>query len=176
MSIKDEIKKVRDNVYEIPGSYDKSMRASGRFYIADEYIDDLEEGAIEQIVNVASVAQHEVYLLKQFYAIIGVRVNKRNSLLRLVEVFAHQLCLCAIEVYPIYRPRVFVVSSIGEVLTTWYNDILVCLNLLLMFVANPNPSFAIFAKDENTTADTLSAVVLMILRLRKISYSCDVKV
>ena len=41
MSIKDEIKKVRDNVYEIPGSYDKSMRASGRFYIADEYIDEL---------------------------------------------------------------------------------------------------------------------------------------
>ena len=53
MSIKDEIKKVRDNVYEIPGSYDKSMRASGRFYIADEYIDELEEGAVEQIVNVA---------------------------------------------------------------------------------------------------------------------------
>ena len=53
MSIKDEIKKVRDNVYEIPGSYNKSMRASGRFYIADEYIDDLEEGAVEQIVNVA---------------------------------------------------------------------------------------------------------------------------
>ena len=53
MSIKDEIKKVRDNVYEIPGSYNKSMRASGRFYIADEYFDDLEEGAIEQIINVA---------------------------------------------------------------------------------------------------------------------------
>ena len=53
MSIKDEIKKVKDNVYEIPGSYNKDMRASGRFYIADEYIDELEEGAIEQIVNVA---------------------------------------------------------------------------------------------------------------------------
>ena len=53
MSIKDEIKKVKDNVYEIPGSFNKQMRASGRFYIADEYIDELEEGAIEQIVNVA---------------------------------------------------------------------------------------------------------------------------
>ena len=53
MSIKDEIKKVRDNVYEIPGTHDKKMRASGRFYIADEYIDELEEGAIEQIINVA---------------------------------------------------------------------------------------------------------------------------
>ena len=36
MTIKDEIKKVRDNVYEIPGPYDKKMRASGRFYIDDE--------------------------------------------------------------------------------------------------------------------------------------------
>ena len=53
MAIKDEIKKIEDNVYEIPGSYDKSMRASGRFYIADEYIDDLEDGAVKQIVNVA---------------------------------------------------------------------------------------------------------------------------
>ena len=46
MSIKDEIKKVRDNVYEIPGSFNKKMRASGRFYIADEYFDELEDGAI----------------------------------------------------------------------------------------------------------------------------------
>ena len=53
MTIKDEIKKVRDNVYEIPGTYDKRMRASGRFYIADEYLDDLEEGAVEQIINIA---------------------------------------------------------------------------------------------------------------------------
>ena len=53
MTIKDEIKKVRDNVYEIPGTYDTKMRASGRFYIADEYFDELEEGAIEQIVNIA---------------------------------------------------------------------------------------------------------------------------
>ena len=53
MTIKDEVKKVRDNVYEISGSYNKKMRASGRFYIADESFDALEEGAIEQIVNVA---------------------------------------------------------------------------------------------------------------------------
>ena len=53
MAIKDEIKKVRDNVYEIPGSYNKKMRASGRFYIDDESFDALEEGAVQQIVNVA---------------------------------------------------------------------------------------------------------------------------
>ena len=53
MTIKDEIKKVRDNVYEIPGAYDKKMRASGRFYIDDESFENLEEGAVKQIVNVA---------------------------------------------------------------------------------------------------------------------------
>ncbi|WP_407379148.1 RtcB family protein [Methanobrevibacter sp.] len=53
MTIKDEIKKVRDNVYEVPGSYNKKMRASGRLYIADESFEVLEEGAVQQIVNVA---------------------------------------------------------------------------------------------------------------------------
>ena len=53
MTIKDEIKKIRDNVYEIPGSYNKQMRASGRLYIDDESFEALEEGAVQQIVNVA---------------------------------------------------------------------------------------------------------------------------
>lgn len=53
MSIRDHVKKIRDNVYEIPGSYDKKMRASGRIYIDDESFENLEEGAITQIANVA---------------------------------------------------------------------------------------------------------------------------
>ena len=53
MSIKDEVKKVRNNVYEITGKNKKKMRASGRLYLDDESFDALEEGAIEQIVNVA---------------------------------------------------------------------------------------------------------------------------
>ena len=53
MTIKDEIKKIKDNVYEIPGSYNKKMRASGRLYIDDESFEVLEEGAVQQIVNVA---------------------------------------------------------------------------------------------------------------------------
>lgn len=53
MAIKDEIKKIRDNVYEVPGSYNKKMRASGRLYIDDESFEALEEGAVQQIVNVA---------------------------------------------------------------------------------------------------------------------------
>ena len=61
MTIKDEIKKVRDNVYEIPGSYDKKMRASGRFYIDDESFENLEEGAVKQIVNVACLPGVQKY-------------------------------------------------------------------------------------------------------------------
>ena len=53
MTIKDEIKKIKDNVYEIPGSYNKKLRASGRLYIDDESFEALEEGAVQQIVNVA---------------------------------------------------------------------------------------------------------------------------
>ncbi len=61
MTIKDEIKNVRDNVYEIPGSYDKKMRASGRFYIDDESFENLEEGAVKQIVNVACLPGVQKY-------------------------------------------------------------------------------------------------------------------
>ena len=53
MSIKDNIKKVRDNVYEVPGSVNKKMRASGRLYLDDESFEALEDGAIDQIVNIA---------------------------------------------------------------------------------------------------------------------------
>ena len=53
MTIKDEIKKIKDNVYEVPGSYNKKMRASGRLYVDDESFDALEEGAVQQIANVA---------------------------------------------------------------------------------------------------------------------------
>ena len=36
MSIKNEVKKIRDNVYEISGSYNKKMRASGRLVLRSE--------------------------------------------------------------------------------------------------------------------------------------------
>lgn len=61
MTIKDEIKKVRDNVYEISGSYNKQMRASGRFYIDEESFENLEEGAVQQIVNVACLPGVQKY-------------------------------------------------------------------------------------------------------------------
>ena len=61
MTIKDEIKKIKDNVYEIPGSYNKKMRASGRLYLDDESFEALEEGAVQQIVNVACLPGVQKY-------------------------------------------------------------------------------------------------------------------
>lgn len=53
MSIKENVIKIRDNVWEIPGSYNKDMRATGRLYLDDESLENLEKGAIDQIANVA---------------------------------------------------------------------------------------------------------------------------
>lgn len=53
MAIKDDIVKIRDNVWEVKGSFNKKMRASGRLYLDDESFEALEEGAITQIANVA---------------------------------------------------------------------------------------------------------------------------
>ena len=53
MSVKENITKIRENVWEIPSSYKKAMRVPGRLYLDDDGIDNLEEGAIEQVANVA---------------------------------------------------------------------------------------------------------------------------
>ena len=53
MSIKDNINKIDDNIWEIPSSYKKAMRVPARLYLDDEGFENLEEGAIEQVTNVA---------------------------------------------------------------------------------------------------------------------------
>jgi len=53
MSIKDNITEIRENVWELPSSYKKEMRVPGRFYLEEEGLKSLENGAIEQIANVA---------------------------------------------------------------------------------------------------------------------------
>ncbi len=51
----EELKKVRDCVWEIPSDYKKGMRVPGRVYQDDEGIEDVEKGAIDQVANVASL-------------------------------------------------------------------------------------------------------------------------
>ncbi len=53
MVSKDDLEKVRDCVYEIPSSAKRQMRASARIYLDDESIKTVDEGAIDQVVNVA---------------------------------------------------------------------------------------------------------------------------
>ncbi|MDR0900808.1 MAG: RtcB family protein [Methanobrevibacter sp.] len=54
-NIKDNITEIRPNVWEIPSSYKKEMRVPGRLYLEKEALDSLENGAIKQIANVASL-------------------------------------------------------------------------------------------------------------------------
>jgi len=53
MSIKENITEIRKNVWELPSSYKREMRVPGRFYLEEEGLKDLEDGAIQQIANVA---------------------------------------------------------------------------------------------------------------------------
>ena len=45
MSVKENLEKVRDNVWELPSSYKKEMRVPGRLYLDDESVKNIEEGA-----------------------------------------------------------------------------------------------------------------------------------
>lgn len=51
----DELKKVRDCVWEIPSSYKKGMRVPGKIYQDAEGIENLEKGAADQVANVATL-------------------------------------------------------------------------------------------------------------------------
>ena len=53
MSIKENLTEIRKNVWELPSSYKKEMRVPGRFYLEEEAISNLEDGAIQQVANVA---------------------------------------------------------------------------------------------------------------------------
>jgi len=51
--VMEDLKKVRDCVWEIPTSYQKGMRVPGRIYLDDESIKLVEKGAVDQVANVA---------------------------------------------------------------------------------------------------------------------------
>ncbi|MCQ2976906.1 MAG: RtcB family protein [archaeon] len=53
MSMKCNLEKVRENVWELPSSYKKEMRVPGRLYLDDEAMKNLEDSALEQVANVA---------------------------------------------------------------------------------------------------------------------------
>ncbi|HNR26471.1 MAG TPA: RtcB family protein, partial [Methanobacteriaceae archaeon] len=55
MVIQENLKKIRDNVWEIPTSYQKGMRVPGRIYLDQEGVENLEKGAMDQVANVATL-------------------------------------------------------------------------------------------------------------------------
>ncbi|RAP50098.1 MAG: RNA-splicing ligase RtcB [Methanosphaera sp. rholeuAM74] len=50
---KADLEKVRDCVYDVPSSTEKGMRVPARIYMDDESVKTLEDGAIQQVANVA---------------------------------------------------------------------------------------------------------------------------
>ena len=53
MSMKCNLERIRENVWELPSSYKKDMRVPGRLYLDEEGIKNLEDSALEQVANVA---------------------------------------------------------------------------------------------------------------------------
>ena len=55
MVSKDDLVKVRDCVYEIPTDTRKDMRVPARVYLDDESIQNISDGTLEQVANVAAL-------------------------------------------------------------------------------------------------------------------------
>jgi len=53
MEIEETLNKIRECVWELPSSYKKEMKVPGRIFLNDNTIKEVDEGAIEQIANVA---------------------------------------------------------------------------------------------------------------------------
>src|SRR5512145_2184582 len=53
MSMEEVLTRVRDCVWEVPTSYKKGMRVPGRIFLNDVAIKELEQGAVDQVANVA---------------------------------------------------------------------------------------------------------------------------
>ena len=53
MSMKCNLERIRENVWELPSSYKKDMRVPGRLYLDEEGMKNLEPSALEQVANVA---------------------------------------------------------------------------------------------------------------------------
>jgi len=51
--VTEELKKIRDCVWEIPTDYKNGMRVPGRIYLDDDAIKGVEKGALDQVANVA---------------------------------------------------------------------------------------------------------------------------
>jgi tRNA-splicing ligase RtcB len=65
MSLKSQLKEIRNNVWELPKTAKKGMRVPARLFLSKKLLNEVEEGAIEQIANVAflpGIYKHSIAL------------------------------------------------------------------------------------------------------------------
>jgi len=53
MGLKEQLEKVREDVWELPKSAKKGMRVPAKLFLSEKLLEDVEEGAIEQVANIA---------------------------------------------------------------------------------------------------------------------------
>ena len=53
MALKEKLKEVRQDVWELPASAKQGMRVPARLFLSKKLLGDVEEGALEQVANVA---------------------------------------------------------------------------------------------------------------------------
>jgi tRNA-splicing ligase RtcB len=61
MAVTDKLKKISDNVWEIPTDYKPGMNVPGRIFLSDRLIGDLEGGSLDQTANVATLPGIQKY-------------------------------------------------------------------------------------------------------------------
>lgn len=65
MAFKEKLEKIRENVWELPKTAKRGMRVPARLFLSKKLLADLEDGAIEQIANVAflpGIYKHSIAL------------------------------------------------------------------------------------------------------------------
>ena len=53
ISLKDKLKKISDYEWELPKDAKPGMRVPGRIFLSEKLLKEVEEGAVEQVANVA---------------------------------------------------------------------------------------------------------------------------
>ncbi len=65
MSLKEKLKEIRPNVWELPKTAKAGMSVPARLFLSKELLNDVEEGAIEQVANIAflpGIYKHSIAL------------------------------------------------------------------------------------------------------------------
>ena len=65
IGLKEQLKEIRPNVWELPKTAKHGMRVPARLFLSKKLLADVEEGAIEQVANIAflpGIYKHSIAL------------------------------------------------------------------------------------------------------------------